>query len=105
MAFPERSYESRLAVAERTLADHDQEIELARQRYHASESDRQALHLMVQVVKELPQRMNEIAAKAASDAVAIALDTGRKESGHRLQWAAIVFTALGFLASIYFNTR
>ena len=101
--------DARVAVAERLLDVHGREITGIRMRLHTVEAQSHAVRLLIQQVEQLAATVEETANRAAKIAVDLAFaqraDLGRAESGHRLQWAAIVFTLLGFLLSVYVQTR
>lgn len=105
----EKSVDSRVAVAERTLADHDLEIGRMRQRLHKIEGDRQAIRHLTKTYEELARAIPAMARQAATEAVALALQQRdeAKEKGEKrlLQWAAIVIATVGALLSIYVQTK
>lgn len=98
-----------MAVAERTLADHDREIRDLRNLKHDFRAAIDGIAHLSKTVESMTATFETVARRVAAETFAAGMreleETGREESGHRLQWAAIVFTALGFLASIYFNAR
>lgn len=98
-----------MAVVEQRLREHERELKTARDRWHATEGDRAAVQHLTKAFEALPAAFEKLARSIAVETVTSLLasqaDTDRKESSHRLQWAAIAFTAIGLIASIYFNTR
>lgn len=98
-----------MAAVEETVRAHERELQVHRDRWHDSEGDRAAVRQLTKAFEGLPAAFEKLARSIALEVFASATanraDTARKESSHRLQWAAIAFTALGFLASLLFQLR
>lgn len=88
-----------MAVAERRLEDHEREHTLARERWHAAQSDRATLGMLVHEFADLKGALNEIAARAAHQAVTEILDRRTAEERGawraRAQWTAIGVSVAG----------